>query len=83
MPELPEAETIKRVIEPQIQGLFIEKVTVKRLEEKHTHILTSVEWERIAAAIPERLSFFIDANKMSITISTSRVWKLGYGNHKQ
>lgn len=32
MPELPEVETIKRVIEPQIQGLFIEKVTVKRPE---------------------------------------------------
>ncbi len=30
MPELPEVETIKRVIEPQIQGLTIENVTVKR-----------------------------------------------------
>lgn len=29
MPELPEVETIKRVIEPQIQGLVIENVTVK------------------------------------------------------
>lgn len=26
MPELPEVETIKRVIEPQIQGLMIERV---------------------------------------------------------
>lgn len=26
MPELPEVETIKRVIEPQIQGLTIERV---------------------------------------------------------
>ena len=32
MPELPEVETIKRVIEPQIQGLMIDKVTVKRPE---------------------------------------------------
>ena len=32
MPELPEVETIRRVIEPQIQGLVIEKVTVKRPE---------------------------------------------------
>lgn len=32
MPELPEVETIKRVIEPQIQGCLIEKVTVKRPE---------------------------------------------------
>lgn len=32
MPELPEVETIKRVIEPQIQGLVIDKVTIKRLE---------------------------------------------------
>ena len=32
MPELPEVETIKRVIEPQIQGLMIENVTVKRPE---------------------------------------------------
>ncbi len=32
MPELPEVETIKRVIEPQIQGLVIEDVTVKRPE---------------------------------------------------
>lgn len=32
MPELPEVETIKRVIEPQIKGLVIEKVTVRRPE---------------------------------------------------
>lgn len=32
MPELPEVETIKRVIEPQVQGLTIENVTVKRPE---------------------------------------------------
>lgn len=32
MPELPEIETIKRVIEPQIQGLMIDKVNVKRPE---------------------------------------------------
>lgn len=32
MPELPEVETIKRVIEPQIQGLVIDKITVKRPE---------------------------------------------------
>ena len=28
MPELPEIETIKSVIEPQIQGFTIENVTV-------------------------------------------------------
>ena len=32
MPELPEIEAIKRVIEPQIQELAIEKVTVNRPE---------------------------------------------------
>ena len=32
MPELPEIEAIKRVIEPQIQGLAIEQVTVSRSE---------------------------------------------------
>lgn len=32
MPELPEIETIKNVIEPQIKGLTIEKVTVNRPE---------------------------------------------------
>ena len=32
MPELPEVETIKRVIEPQIQGLMIERVMVRRPE---------------------------------------------------
>ena len=32
MPELPEVETIKRVIGPQIQGLMIDQVTVKRPE---------------------------------------------------
>lgn len=32
MPELPEVETVKRVLEPQIQGLTITKVTVKRPE---------------------------------------------------
>ncbi|MCI9124708.1 MAG: bifunctional DNA-formamidopyrimidine glycosylase/DNA-(apurinic or apyrimidinic site) lyase [Eubacterium sp.] len=30
MPELPEVETIKRIIEPQIQGLSITEVTVRR-----------------------------------------------------
>lgn len=32
MPELPEVETIKRVIEPQIQGLMIKNVLVRRPE---------------------------------------------------
>lgn len=32
MPELPEVETVKRVIEPQIQGLKIENVIVRRPE---------------------------------------------------
>lgn len=32
MPELPEVETIKRVIEPQIQGVMIKNVTVNRPE---------------------------------------------------
>lgn len=32
MPELPEVETIKNVIEPQIRGLVIKTVTVKRPE---------------------------------------------------
>lgn len=32
MPELPEIETIKRVVEPQIQGLVIENILVNRPE---------------------------------------------------
>lgn len=32
MPELPEVETIKQVIEPQIRGLTIEQVTIRRPE---------------------------------------------------
>lgn len=32
MPELPEVETIKNVIEPQIKGLMIENITVNRPE---------------------------------------------------
>lgn len=32
MPELPEVEAIRRVIEPQIQGLTIEQITVSRRE---------------------------------------------------
>lgn len=32
MPELPEVETIKRIIEPQIQGLRIERVSLRRPE---------------------------------------------------
>ena len=32
MPELPEVEAIRRVIEPQIQGLTIEQITVNRPE---------------------------------------------------
>lgn len=32
MPELPEVETIKRVLEPQIKGLQIEHITVRRPE---------------------------------------------------
>ena len=32
MPELPEIEAIKRVIEPQIKGLTIEQVAVSRPE---------------------------------------------------
>lgn len=36
MPELPEVETIKRVIEPQIKGLVIEQITVSVLKWLHT-----------------------------------------------
>ena len=32
MPELPEVETIKRIIEPQLQGRSIEGVLVRRPE---------------------------------------------------
>lgn len=32
MPELPEVETVKRVLEPQIQGLTIENITARRPE---------------------------------------------------
>lgn len=32
MPELPEIETIRRVIAPQIQGLAVQRVTVIRPE---------------------------------------------------
>lgn len=32
MPELPEVETVRKVLEPQIQGLTITKVAVRRTE---------------------------------------------------
>ena len=32
MPELPEVETIRRVLEPQVKGLSITAVTVNRPE---------------------------------------------------
>ncbi|MDO4573336.1 MAG: DNA-formamidopyrimidine glycosylase family protein, partial [Clostridia bacterium] len=32
MPELPEVETVKSVLEPQIRGLTIESVSVNRPE---------------------------------------------------
>ena len=32
MPELPEVETIKRVLEPQIKGLIMKHITVRRPE---------------------------------------------------
>lgn len=32
MPELPEVETVRRVIEPQIRGLSIQNVVVSRPE---------------------------------------------------
>ena len=32
MPELPEIETVKRIIGPQIQGLAIESISVRRPE---------------------------------------------------
>lgn len=32
MPELPEVETIRRVLEPQVKGLIITAVTVNHLE---------------------------------------------------
>ncbi len=32
MPELPEIETIKRVLDPQIQGLTIQSIIVDRPE---------------------------------------------------
>lgn len=97
MPELPEVETIKRVIGPQIRGLVIEKVAVRRPEvisypaadefcrrlagQTISHItrrgkfltnparpaksLKFAEWERLAAAILERLSYFIEVNKVT------------------
>ena len=32
MPELPEIEAVKRVLEPQIQGLVIENIIIRRPE---------------------------------------------------
>ena len=32
MPELPEVEAIRSVLEPQIQGLGIEQISIRRLE---------------------------------------------------
>ena len=41
MPELPEVETVKRIIEPQLQGRSIEEVLVRRPEViavSYTHL---------------------------------------------
>lgn len=52
MPELPEIETIKRVIEPQIQGLMIDKVNVKRSEKVHEiHLQLSIRQQLYYTAI--------------------------------
>lgn len=52
MPELPEIETIKRVIEPQIQGLMIDKVNVKRPEKVHEiHLQLSIRQQLYYTAI--------------------------------
>lgn len=47
MPELPEVETIKRVLEPQIQGLQIINITVRRPE-----IIAHPTWEEFCTLLP-------------------------------
>lgn len=47
MPELPEVETIKRVLEPQIKGLQIEHITVRRPE-----VIAHPTWEEFCTLLP-------------------------------
>lgn len=99
MPELPEVETVKRVIEPQIKGLTAgylnthlgkRKKAIKECLLDQTMIagigniysdeilftagiyparpansLDTKEYERLAAAIPERISYFIEVNRIT------------------
>ena len=80
MPELPEIETIKNVIEPQIKGLTMEKSVVAGIGNIYSdeilfqanirparpanHITAEV-WRRPAAEIPKCLSYFIEKNRIA------------------
>ena len=80
MPELPEIETIKNVIEPQIKGLTMEKSVVAGIGNIYSdeilfqanirparpaNHITAEEWRRLAAEIPKCLSYFIEKNRIA------------------
>ena len=80
MPELPEIETIKNVIEPQIKGLTMEKSVVAGIGNIYSdeilfqanirparpaNHITAEEWRRLAAEIPKCLSYFIEKNRIT------------------
>lgn len=62
MPELPEVETIKRVIEPQIQGLVIENATVRRPEVvayPSANVFCKVLTEQVISGMARKGKFLI------------------------
>lgn len=75
MPELPEVEMIKRVVEPQIKGLAIENIIVNRPEviahpqtDEFIKHLTGQKFsamEHLAKSIPELLTFFVEKNTIA------------------
>lgn len=69
MPELPEVEAIRRVIEPQIQGLTVEQITVSR-PEIVTHPTADEFCRRLTGQIFDRVArggnFLLSCSKAAI-----------------
>ena len=73
MPELPEAETIKRVrlldqsVIAGIGNIYSDEIlfTAGIYPARPANSLNIKEWQRLAAAIPERISYFIEVNQIT------------------
>lgn len=80
MPELPEIETIKSVIEPQVKGLTIESITVNRPEV----IAHPTADEFCKAAMGQNISSMTRRGKFVVQIKkdmTIQIRFAQWGNH--